>query len=160
MKCLLRDKFRSTIPPDDRAGAHRRPRKERRIRIWCAAASTGQNPIAGDLHQGDGGAARRLAHEVIGTDLSLEVLEKAKPDLQPVRGAARPPIAHLVKYFTQVGEMWPDRAGNSRHGLQYRPLNCCTASRASAPSDIVFCRQRADLLRSADQDRRVRALRV
>src|SRR5205814_3471631 len=56
--------------------------KERRIRIWCAAASTGQEPYSlamsiREMKEKLGG----WRVDVLATDLSTEVLEKAKAGL-------------------------------------------------------------------------------
>jgi chemotaxis protein methyltransferase CheR len=131
------DHFRQTIVPAVLAARTR----ERSIRIWCAAASTGQEPyslamcikeMAAQL------AGRRI--EIIATDLSLEVLEKAKAGIysqfEVQRGLA---ITLLVKYFTQVGEMW-QISPEIRAMVQYRPLNLLHNFASLGSFDVVFCR--------------------
>jgi chemotaxis protein methyltransferase CheR len=67
--------FRDTIMPAllaARAGT-------RRIRIWCAAAATGQEPYSLALALKEMGKdLRGWRVEIVATDLSTEVLEKAK----------------------------------------------------------------------------------
>jgi chemotaxis protein methyltransferase CheR len=131
------DHFRQTIVPSLLAARA----KERRLRIWCAAASTGQEPyslaicikeMAGQL------AGWRI--EIIATDLSLEVLEKAKAGIYSQFEVQRGlPIALLVKYFTQVGEMW-QISPETRAMVQYRPLNLLQNFASLGKFDIVFCR--------------------
>lgn len=113
----------------------------RRIRIWCAAASTGQEPysLAMLLHE----AAPRLAGwtvEIVGTDISTEVLERAKSGLyshfEVQRGL---PAQLLVKHFTQVGEQWKI-SPSIVSAVDYRPLNLLHAFDHLGQFDIVFCR--------------------
>ena len=80
----------------------------RSLRIWCAAASTGQEPYSIAMCLKEMGAA--LAGwriEIIGTDISQQVLEKSKSGIYSQFEVQRGlPIQLLVKYFKQVGEMW------------------------------------------------------
>ena len=115
--------------------------RERSFRIWCAAASTGQEPYS--LAMCIKEMAAQLAGwriEILATDLSLEVLEKAKAGIysqfEVQRGLA---ITLLVKYFTQVGEMW-QIAPEIRAMVQYRPLNLLHSFASLGSFDVVFCR--------------------
>ncbi len=129
--------FRSFIVPALLAARAR----ERRIRIWCAAAATGQEPYSLAMIIRELGA--QLAGfrvEILGSDLSNEVLEKAKSgrytQFEVQRGL---PIQLLVKYFTQVGELW-QIADEIRAMVQFRPLNLLRNFSNLGMFDVVFCR--------------------
>jgi chemotaxis protein methyltransferase CheR len=114
---------------------------QKRIRIWCAAASTGQEPYSLAMQIKEMGpklAGWRI--EIIATDLSTGVLERAKSgtysQFEVQRGL---PIQLLVKYFTQVGENW-QIAPAIRAMVQFRPLNLLADFSQLGPFDVVFCR--------------------
>ena len=115
--------------------------QQRRIRIWCAAASTGQEPYSLAMTLKDMG--HRLAGwrtEILATDFSLEVLEKAKAGIYSQFEVQRGlPIQMLVKYFTQVGEMW-QIAPEIRAMVQFRPFNLLHDCAQLGRFDVVFCR--------------------
>lgn len=113
----------------------------RRLRIWCAAASTGQEPYSLAMLLQD--AASKLAGwsvEIVGTDISTEVLDRARSGLyshfEVQRGL---PVQLLVKYFTQVGEQWKI-SPSIISAVDYRPLNLLHAFDHLGQFDIVFCR--------------------
>lgn len=115
--------------------------RQKRIRIWCAAASTGQEPYSLAMvlkemsRQTEG-----FRIEIIGTDISTEVLEKAKVGLYSQFEVQRGlPIQLLVKNFTQVGEMW-QIASDVRAMVQFRPLNLLRDFSSLGMMDIVYCR--------------------
>jgi len=114
---------------------------QRRIRIWCAAASTGQEPYSLAMclkEMGSLTAGWRI--EIIATDLSNEVLEKAKAGIYSQFEVQRGlPIQLLVKYFTQVGDAW-QIAPDVRAMVQYRPLNLLGDFAHLGTFDVVFCR--------------------
>jgi chemotaxis protein methyltransferase CheR len=98
--------------------------RDRRLRIWCAAASTGQEPysLAMCLKEQEAKLAGWRI-EIIGTDLSNEVLEKAKAGVYSQFDVQRGlPINHLLKYFTQNGDTWQISPA-LRGMVQYRKLN-------------------------------------
>jgi chemotaxis protein methyltransferase CheR len=120
------------------------------LRIWCAAASTGQEPYSIAMVIKEMGA--QLAGwriEIIGTDISQQVLEKSKAGIYTQFEVQRGlPIQLLVKYFKQTGEMWqinPD----IRSMIQYRPLNLLQDFSHMGKFDIIFCR---NVLIYFDQD--------
>jgi chemotaxis protein methyltransferase CheR len=129
--------FRNTIVPallEARAA-------QRRIRIWCAAASTGQEPYSLAL------ALREMAQavagwriEIVATDISNDVLEKAKAGIYSQFEVQRGlPIQLLIKYFAQIGDTW-QIAPDIRGMVKFRPLNLLTDFSHLGMFDVVFCR--------------------
>ncbi|HEY0801882.1 MAG TPA: protein-glutamate O-methyltransferase CheR, partial [Steroidobacteraceae bacterium] len=122
----------------------------RSLRIWCAASSTGQEPysIAMCLKEA-GPALSGWRTEIVATDLSLGVLEKARAGIfsqfEVQRGL---PIQLLVKYFTQVGELWQLNA-DIRAMVQHRQLNLLQDFSHLGTFDVIFCR---NVLIYFDQD--------
>ena len=114
---------------------------QRRIRIWCAASSTGQEPYSLAMCLKEmGGLVAGWRIEIIATDLSNEVLEKAKTGIYSQFEVQRGlPIQLLVKYFSQVGEAW-QIAPEVRAMVQYRPLNLLADFAHLGMFDVVFCR--------------------
>jgi chemotaxis protein methyltransferase CheR len=140
------DHLRDTVLPEMMQA--RAARKS--LRIWCAAASTGQEPysIAMVIRE----MSAQLAGwriEIVGTDISQQVLEKSKSGMYTQFEVQRGlPIQLLVKYFKQVGEMWqinPD----IRSMIQYKPLNLLQDFSHLGKFDIIFCR---NVLIYFDQD--------
>ena len=131
------DHLRDTILPAlTQARANRRT-----LRIWSAACSTGQEPysIAMCLKE----KASMLAGwrvEIVGTDLSQEVLEKSKAGIYSQFEVQRGlPIQLLVKYFAQIGEMWQLNT-DVRSMVQYRQLNLLHDFSSLGKFDVIFCR--------------------
>ncbi len=114
---------------------------QRRIRIWCAAASTGQEPYSLAMilkEMGSQIAGWRI--EITGTDLSTEVLEKAKAGVYSQFEVQRGlPIQMLVKYFTQNGELW-EISSDVKSMVKYRPLNLLADFGHLGGFDVIFCR--------------------
>ncbi|WP_186388414.1 MULTISPECIES: protein-glutamate O-methyltransferase CheR [unclassified Stappia] len=113
----------------------------RAIRIWCAAASTGQEPYSLAICLKE--AAAKLAGyrvEIIGTDLSNEVLEKARNGIYSQFEVQRGlPIQMLLKYFTQKGDLWQINP-ELRSMVQWRKLNLLESFSTLGSFDIVYCR--------------------
>lgn len=116
-------------------------RASRRVlRIWCAASSTGQEPysIAMCVKEFAGLSGWRV--EIVATDLSQEVLEKSKAGLYSQFEVQRGlPIQLLVKYFTQIGELWQLNA-DIRAMVQHRQLNLLQDFSHLGTFDVIFCR--------------------
>ena len=130
------DHLRQTILPAlVQARANRRS-----LRIWCAAASTGQEPysIAMCVREFAGLAGWRV--EIVATDLSQEVLEKSKAGIYSQFEVQRGlPIQMLVRYFTQVGELWQLNA-DIRAMVQHRQINLLEEFSHFGTFDVIFCR--------------------
>ena len=113
----------------------------KRLRIWCAACSTGQEPYSLAMILKEEAIKLNGWHvEILGTDLSFQVLEKAKVGLYSQVEVQRGlPIQFLVKYFTQVGENWQVDS-SIRAMVKYRPYNLLHDLKPLGHFDIVFCR--------------------
>ena len=118
-------------------------RQRRRLRIWSAAASTGQEAYSIAMVLAES-FARELAGwdiRIVGTDLNAEVLERAREgsysQLEVNRGL---PAAMLVKYFERVGMSW--RIGPAlRERVEFRALNLAERWPASLDLfDVIFMR--------------------
>ena len=129
--------FRETIMPSLMAARG----MQRRIRIWCAAASTGQEPysLAMSLKEmANATAGWRI--DIVATDISNEVLEKAKAGIYSQFEVQRGlPIQFLLKYFTQVRETW-QIAPDIRAMVSFRPFNLLHDFAHLGMFDLIFCR--------------------
>jgi chemotaxis protein methyltransferase CheR len=146
------DHFRDTMMPALLAARAR----EKRIRIWCTAASTGQEPYSlAMLIKGMGAAVAGFRFEIVATDLASEVLEKAKAGIYSQFEVQRGlPVQLLVKFFSQQGESW-QLAPELRSMVQFRSLNLLNDFSPLGTFDIVFCR---NVLIYFDQDNKIAVL--
>jgi chemotaxis protein methyltransferase CheR len=133
------DSFRDTVLPAILAA--RRAEGRDQVRIWSAACSSGQEAysLAMILKENPAkfGAAK---YEIIGTDLSTEIVERAEQgsytQFEVQRGL---PIQLLVKYFKQDGDVW--RIDPSiRRMVKFRIFNLLESYAVLGRFDIVFCR--------------------
>ena len=131
------DHLRDTILP---ALAQSRANR-RTLRIWSAACSTGQEPYSIAMCLKEKAAMLQgWRIEIVGTDLSQEVLEKSKAGIYSQFEVQRGlPIQLLVKYFAQIGEVWQLNS-DVRGMVQYRQLNLLQDFSSLGKFDVVFCR--------------------
>ena len=130
--------------------------REKRIRIWCAAASTGQEPYSIAMTLKEMGAVLAgYRVDILATDLVGNVLERARTgtysQFEVQRGL---PIQMLVKYFTQAGDAW-QIVPELRAMVQYRTLNLLNDFSPLGRFDLVFCR---NVLIYFDQPNKIQVL--
>lgn len=111
------------------------------LRIWCAAASSGQEPYSLCMILKE--FERQLAGwriDILGTDISPGILERAKQGLYSQFEVQRGlPVQLLVKYFKQEGEQW--RIDQSiRDMVNYRELNLLEDFKSLGQFDAIYCR--------------------
>lgn len=116
-------------------------RSQKSFRIWCAAASSGQEPysLAMILRE----AAGQLAGwkvDILGTDISRPILDRARGGLYSQFEVQRGlPIQLLVKYFKKKEERW-QIDDSIRAMVQFREFNLLSDPRALGTFDVVMCR--------------------
>jgi chemotaxis protein methyltransferase CheR len=131
----------------------------RPIRVWCAACSSGQEPYSVAITALDTPELAGTSVEVVGTDLSEEMLARARSgeysQLEINRGL---PATTLVTYFERAGTGW--RVGPRVAGMvSYRPANLIRPFPPMGLFDVVFLRNVLiyfDTATKADILRRVR----
>ena len=129
--------FRATVLPALMAARAR----EKRIRIWCTACATGQEPysLAMTLHE-MGAQLAGFRVQILATDICSAVIDKAKAGVYTQFEVQRGlPIALLIKYFTQDGERW-QIAPELRAMVQFRTLNLLNDFSPLGAFDVVLCR--------------------
>ncbi len=131
------DLFRDKVLPDliaKRAGA-------KTLRIWCAAASTGQEPYSLAMILKE--KAVQLAGwkiQIVGTDISRKALDRAKSGLYSQFEVQRGlPVQMLVKYFEKQGDVWQVKP-EVRAMVEYRNFNLLHDLKTLGQFDVVFCR--------------------
>lgn len=131
------DQFKAVVLPQ--LLANRAAKKS--IRIWSAACSSGQEAYSLAMMLNEEGA--KLAGwriEIVGTDLSSEMVNKARAGLYTQFEVQRGlPITMLVKYFKQVGDKW-QLNDEIRQKVQYREFNLLTDLTPLGQFDVIFCR--------------------
>ena len=114
--------------------AGRRP-----VRFWSAACSSGQEAYSLAMMWLEMGLGPSQI-ELLGTDLSDEILEKARQgrfmQLEVNRGL---PAKYLVKYFTRHGMEW-EISPEVRRMVRWAKLNLMVSWPALGQFDVVLCR--------------------
>jgi chemotaxis protein methyltransferase CheR len=111
----------------------------KRISIWSAAASSGQEAysIAMILRE-MGLEGWRI--QILGTDLNQQILDKAEAgrylQIEVNRGL---PARQLVKHFTRSGLDWQIN-DNLRSMVTFKRFDLRTSMAGMGPFDLVFCR--------------------
>ena len=123
------------------------------LRIWSAACSTGQEPYSIAMCLKEKAAMLQgWRIEIVATDLSQEVLEKSKAGIYSQFEVQRGlPIQLLVKYFTQIGELW-QISSEIRSMVQHKQLNLLQDFTHLGKFDVIFCR---NVLIYFDQDTKI-----
>lgn len=113
----------------------------RRLRIWSAAASSGQEAYSLAMILAD--HARALAGwrvSILGTDISSQALAQAEAgrysQFEVQRGL---PIKQLVKHFDKAGEQWQVKPALKK-AVTFRQFNLMANLATLGEFDVVFCR--------------------
>lgn len=114
---------------------------QKTIRIWCAAASTGQEPVSIAMTIREGfPELSNWKFDIVATDLSEEVLDKCRAgsysQLEVNRGL---PARKLVRFFDRNGAAWRTKP-EIRDLITYQRLNLTKPLPFMGKFDIVFIR--------------------
>ena len=118
-----------------------RRQSQRRLNLWCAACSTGQEPYSLVL------LLREQCPELVGweinvlaTDLCKRVLRQAEQGVFSQHEINRGlPARMLVQYFQPFGKDWRISA-DIRRLVEFREMNLCQNWPALPPMDLILLR--------------------
>lgn len=118
-----------------------RLKAERKIHIWCAACSSGQEPYSIAM------ALRETFPElegwditILATDLSAEMVERAsKGSYSQIEVNRGLPAPLLIKYFERNGTSWQIRE-DLRRSIEFKQMNLIKPWPVIPPADILFIR--------------------
>jgi chemotaxis protein methyltransferase CheR len=120
------------------------PKASRRIRIWCAAASTGEEPYSIAMSVAEAIPDwLRWDIRILATDLDTNVLQTCVAGVYGEDRVAGMSKSRLERFFVPIGEQ-----GNRRYQIKpelaamisFRQLNLMHALPMNGPLDIIFCR--------------------
>ncbi|MDC8803441.1 chemotaxis protein CheR [Halomonas pacifica] len=114
------------------------------VRVWCAAASTGEEPYSIAMTLTEALGSRASQAEVIATDIDTDALARARAGIYPMEQVRKLDEARVKRFFLR---------GNGRHAgmakirpeladrVAFEELNLLAPSwPVSAPFDAIFCR--------------------
>ncbi|MCB1531695.1 MAG: protein-glutamate O-methyltransferase [Alphaproteobacteria bacterium] len=115
---------------------------QKNLKIWCAAASSGQEPysLAMILKELESTKFAGWRAQIKATDISKEIIDQAKKatysQFEVQRGL---PIQMLMKYFTQEEEKWRLK-DDIRNMIEFGLFNLLESMAGLGTFDIIFCR--------------------
>ena len=113
----------------------------RKMRIWCAAASSGQEPysLAMILKEQAADFATWML-DIVGTDISADILDQARKGLYSQFEVQRGlPIQLLMSYFTQTDDGW-QISDDIKSMVKYELFNLLDDPARHGIFDVIFCR--------------------
>ncbi len=114
-------------------------KKQSSARIWCAACSSGQEPysLAMLLHE----SMSQNAIEILASDLSTRVLEKAKQGIyQAIELKRGMPNDKLKRYFNPLEDNRWQIKPEVKKSVKYHPANLLNFPYTIGKFDVIFCR--------------------
>lgn len=116
---------------------------EKDLRVWCAAASTGEEPytLMMLILEAMGREYERWQAGLLATDLSSDVLAKAKLGEYAASAVEKLPVALRDRYFDRVDSERLRVAGRVRKETVFRRFNLIQKRYAfKRPFHVIFCR--------------------
>ena len=113
---------------------------ESRLRIWCTAASSGQEPYSIAMIIEGAAQLAGWSIDIVASDINVEMIDRAKEGLynqfEVLRGL---PIQMLGRHFHNEGGEW--RISSSiRQRVQFEVFNLIDSFATLGQLDVIFCR--------------------
>lgn len=120
--------------------AIKRDKGSKMLQIWSAACSSGQEAYSIAMKIKESHLLPDWHIRIIATDISSRVMEQAQEGLYSQLEVNRGlPIKLLIKYFTQIGDMWKIEP-ELRAMVSFREHLLQKEASALGTFDLVFCR--------------------
>jgi len=129
--------FSKTVCPQLERGV-----RNRDLRIWCAASSTGEEPytLAMILHDYFGGKTPHWDKVLLATDISQKVLDHAKEGVYTEESIEKIPETWKKKYFQKLPNGNVQVVPEIRKQVVFRIFNLMDQIKFKEPFHTIFCR--------------------
>ena len=115
-----------------------------KVRIWCAAASTGEEPYSIAMTLMEAMGSRASQAEVVATDIDTDALARARAGIYPLEQVCKLEETRIKRFFQRgkgahkgFARIRPDVAAL----LDFQALNLLAAQwPVTGPFDAIFCR--------------------
>jgi chemotaxis protein methyltransferase CheR len=109
-------------------------------RIWCAASSSGEEPLTVAMLLSDAGVFDRV--DLMASDISADVLERARKGQYSPRTLRRMPIPAFAMPFMTLTEQGVSVSAKLREAVQWRKLNLTNPHDVQSVGlvDVILCR--------------------
>ncbi|MFQ5542922.1 MAG: CheR family methyltransferase [Nitrospiria bacterium] len=116
--------------------------RSKKIRIWCAASSTGQEPYSIAMKLADmGSKLNGWTVQIIATDIAQHVLDKAKVGLYTQHEAQRGlPTPYMMRFMEKNGPLNWKVKPEIKKMVTFRKLNILSPLGSIGETNIIFCR--------------------
>jgi len=115
-------------------------REEMRLRIWCSAASSGQEPYSLAMILDATAQLKGWDIDFVASDINAEMIERATDGLysqfEVLRGL---PIQMLARHFHNDGGEWR-LSSSTRRRVQFHVFNLLDSFEHLGLFDVIFCR--------------------
>ncbi len=116
--------------------------RSKELRTWCAASSSGEEPynIAMCISEYFGSKKSQYDTKLLASDISMNVLEKAKKGVYSAETVSTLPPSWVKKYFKKLSEDSYQVEENIRKDVIFRQINLKSDLNVKGNLDIIFCR--------------------
>jgi chemotaxis protein methyltransferase CheR len=115
--------------------------RQRRIRIWSAGCSTGEEPYTlGIILEEQRGVHWTGKVEILATDISPAVIQRAEEGLYGERSLRFVPEHVLARYFVPIDNGAYRVCDRLRRGIEFKVHNLLNDSPPQPGMDLIFCR--------------------
>ncbi len=132
------DVFKNTVIPH----YQKKNSPNKKMRIWCAAASSGQEPYSlAMMLKEEQAKLPGWQFEIVATDISHEILDQAREGVYTQFEIQRGlPITLLMKYFSQQPDNKWAINDEIKNMVNYKYFNLLDGMTSLGKFDVVFCR--------------------
>lgn len=132
------DVFKNTVIPH----YQQKNPPNKKMRIWCAAASSGQEPYSlAMMLKEEQAKLPGWQFEIVATDISHEILDQAREGVYTQFEIQRGlPITLLMKYFSQQPDNKWAINNEIKNMVNYKYFNLLDGMTSLGKFDVVFCR--------------------
>lgn len=116
--------------------------KDHDVRIWCAASSSGEEPYTIAMIIDDYFGSRKAGWDlrILATDISTNVLQKAKNAVYPAESIKNVPQRWREKYFIKNSDGTYTITDRIKREVIFKQFNLMDDIVYKKPFDLIFCR--------------------